>query len=66
MKHLLNARKGQRGKSKGNKRREATAREAMEKGRGIRVIERKEVGKDDPIEFFLPTGSEISFKSQRR
>ena len=37
----------------------------MEKSRYIRVIEEKVVRRDDPIEYFLPTGSEVPFESQR-
>ena len=47
--------KGKRGRSQGVVRREASARGAMEKGRSVRVIEGK-VWRDDPIEYFLPTG----------
>ena len=43
----------QRGGSKRDARREATARRAIEKSRYVRVIE--EVTRDDPIEYFLPT-----------
>ena len=50
-----------RGESKGDVR-----REAMEKSRyDVKVIERKEVRGDDPIECFLPTGSKVPFESQR-
>ena len=51
--------------TKGNVRRGATAREAVEKSRRVRVIETKKVRGDDPIEYFLPTGSEVSFEFQR-
>ena len=33
--------------------------------RYVRVIEEKEVRGDDPIEYFLPIKSEVSFESQR-
>ena len=56
LKHLPEARKDKRGGSKGDVRRGATAREAMEKGGCDRVIEGEEVRGDDPIEYFLPTG----------
>ena len=47
--------KGERGKSKGDIRVGATAREAMEKSGYVRVIEGEEIRRDDPIEYFLPT-----------
>ena len=34
----------------------ATARIAIKKSRYVRVIERKEVRRDEPIEYFFPTG----------
>ena len=55
LKHLPGARKGKRG-SKGDVRRGATTRGAMEKGGCVRVIEREEVRRDDPVEYFLPVG----------
>ena len=54
LKHLPGARKGKRGESKGDIRRGATARGAMEKGGCVRVIEGEEVRGDDPVEYFLP------------
>ena len=56
---------GERGSSKGDVRRGSTARRAMEKSRYVRVIEGKEVRGDDPIEYFLSTGLELVFESQR-
>ena len=56
MKHLSGARKGKRRGSKGDVRREATSRGAMEKGGCVRVIEGEEVRRDDPVEYFLPVG----------
>ena len=56
LKHLPGARKGKRGGSKGDVRRGATARGAMEKGGCVRVIEGEEVRRDNPVEYFLPTG----------
>ena len=35
----------------------------MEKNWRVRVIERKEVRRDDPIKYFVPTGSEVPFES---
>ena len=61
LKHLPGTREGERGGSNENVRGGATAREAMEKSRYVRLIERKEVRKDDPIKYFLPTGSEVPF-----
>ena len=43
----------------------ATARGVMEKSKYVRVIERKKVRGDDPVEYFLPTESEVLFESQR-
>ena len=37
----------------------------MEKCRYVRVIEGEEVRGDGPIEYFLPTESEVPFESQR-
>ena len=37
----------------------------MEKSSYVRVIEEEEVRGNDPIEYFLPMGSEVFFKSQR-
>ena len=54
LKHLPGARKGKRRGSKGDVRGGATARGAMEKGRCVRVIEGKQVRRDEPVEYFLP------------
>ena len=56
LKHLPGARKGKRRRRKGDFRRGATAREAMDKGRCVRVIEGEEVRGDDPVEYFHPVG----------
>ena len=37
----------------------------MKKSRHARVIEGKEFRRDDPIEYFLTTGSQVPFESQR-
>ena len=37
----------------------ATARRAMEKSRYVRIIKEKEVRRDDPVEYYLFTGSEV-------
>ena len=37
----------------------------MEKNRDVREIEGKEVRGDDPIEYFLPTESEVPFDCQK-
>ena len=65
LRHLPGARKGKKGGSKGDVRGGVTAREAMEKSRYFRVIEGEEVRTDNPIEYFLPMGSEVPFESQR-
>ena len=49
------ARKGKRRGGKGDVRRGATARGAMEDG-CVKVIEREEVRGDDPVEYFFPAG----------
>ena len=54
LKHLPGARMGKRGGSKGDVRKGATARGAMEKGGCVRVIEGEEVRRNDPVEYFLP------------
>ena len=54
LKQLPRARKGKRRGSKGDVRRGATARGAMEKGRCVRVIEGEEVRVDGPVEYFFP------------
>ena len=55
LKHFPGPRKGKRGKSKGDVRRGATARVAIEKGGCVNVIEgEEEVRGDDPVEYFLP------------
>ena len=64
LKLLPRARKGKRRGSKGDVRRRATARGAMEKGGSVRVIEEEEVRGDDPVEYFLPTGVEVTLESQ--
>ena len=56
LKHPPGAGKGKRRGSKGDARRGATARGAMEKGRCVRIIEGEEVKGDDPVKYFLPTG----------
>ena len=56
LKHLREARKGKRGGSKGDVRRGATARGAMEKGGCVRVIKGEEVRGDDPVKYFVPAG----------
>ena len=65
LKHLPGAREDETGGSKGDVRR-ATAIGVMEKNRYVRVIEERKVRRDDPIEYFLPTGSKVPFESQRR
>ena len=65
LKHLPGARKGKRRGSKGDVRREATTRGAMKKGGCVVAIEGEEVRRDDPIDYFFPQGSEVSFESQR-
>ena len=61
LKHLPRAREGERERSKEDIKGVATAREATGKSRYVRVIERKEVRRDDPIEYFLPTGVGTTF-----
>ena len=56
LKYLPGVRIGKKGGSKGNDREGATARGAMEKGGYVRVIKGKEIGGDDPVEYFLPAG----------
>ena len=56
LKHLPGAGNSKGGGSKGNVRGGATAREAIEKGRCVRVIEGEEVRRDDPVKYFLLTG----------
>ena len=56
LKHLPGAGKSKRRGSKGDIRRGATARGAMEKGRCVRVIEGEEVRRNDAVEYFLPAG----------
>ena len=51
-----NRRGRERRESKGNVRRGATARGSMEKGGYVRFIEKGEIRRDDPIEYFLPAG----------
>ena len=51
LKHLPGAKKGKRGGSK-----EDVRGEAIKKGGCVRVIEGKEVRRDDPVEYFLPAG----------
>ena len=65
LKHLPRARKSKRGGSKGDVRTGATAIGAMEKGECVRVIEGEEVKRNDPVEYFLPAGSEVPLESQR-
>ena len=62
LKHLPRARDGEKGRSKEDIRGVTTTREAKGKSRYVRVIERKEVRKDDPIEYFLPTGFGTTFR----
>ena len=66
LKHLPGAKRGKKGRSKGDVRRGATASGAMEKGGCVRVIEGEEVRGDNPVEYFLPTGSEVPLESHRR
>ena len=56
LKHLPGARKGKSRRSKGDVRRGAAARGAMEKSRCMKVIEGGEVRRDEPVEYFLPAG----------
>ena len=56
LKHLPGTRKSKRRGSKGDVRRGATARRAMEKGGCVRVIEGEEVRGDDPVKYFLSAG----------
>ena len=61
--HLPGARKGKRRGGRGDVRREATARGAMEKSGCVGVLEGEEVRGDDPVEYFLPAGSEVTLES---
>ena len=57
LKHLPRTRKGKRRGSKGDVRRGATARGAMEKGGCVRIIGEGEVVRgDDLVEYFFPAG----------
>ena len=58
LKHLPGAGKGKRRGTKGDVRKGATSRGAMEKGRCVRVIEEEEVKRDDAVKYFLPVGIE--------
>ena len=58
LKHLPGARKGKRRGSKGDVRRGANAREVMEKGGCVMIIEGEEVRGDDPVKYF-PCWSEV-------
>ena len=62
MKHLPRARESERGGIKGDVKREASVRGAMEKNKYVGVIE--EVRGDDPIEYFLPTRARSNFRVQ--
>ena len=46
---------GREGGSKGNVRGGATVRGAMKESEYFRVTKRKEIRRDDPIKYFLPT-----------
>ena len=37
----------------------------MEKGGCVRVIEGEEVRRDNPVEYFLPLGSEVPLERQK-
>ena len=54
VKHLPGEGKSKRGGNKGDIRRGATARGAMEKGWCVRVTEGEEVRRNDAVEYFLP------------
>ena len=56
LKHLPGARKRKSRRRKGNVRGGATARGAKEKSVFVRVIEGKEVRRNDPVEYFFPAG----------
>ena len=56
LKHLPGARKSKSRRSKGDVKKGATARGAMEKSGCVRIIEGKEVRRDDPVKYFLPVG----------
>ena len=66
LKHLSGAGEGDRGVSKGDVRKGATAKRAMKKSRYMGVIEGEEVRGDDPIEYFLPMGDRKYLLSPRR
>ena len=61
LKHLPGARKGKSRGSKGDVKRGATARGAMEKGGCVRVIEGEEDRGDDPVEYVLLGGFGSTF-----
>ena len=65
LKHLPGARKSKSKRSKGDARRGATVRGAIEKSGCVRVIEEEEVRRDDPVKYFLSAGSEVPLESQR-
>ena len=56
LKHLPGAGKDKRIEGKGDVRRGATARGAMEKGKCVKVIEEEEIRRNVPVEYFLPAG----------
>ena len=56
LKHLPRARESERERSKEDIRGVETAREVTGKSRYVRVIEKKEVRRDGPIEYFFPMG----------
>ena len=65
LKYLPGARKGKSRRSKGDVRREATAREAMEKGGCVRVIEGRRSEEMTQSNTSSQRGSEVPFESQR-
>ena len=65
LKHLPGARKGKRSGSKGDVRREAIARGAMEKSGCVRVIEGRRSEEMTQSNTSSPRGSEVPLESQR-
>ena len=63
LKHLPGAGKCKRGGSKGNVRGRATAREAMEKGGCVRVIERRRSEEMIQSNISFSRGSEVPLES---
>ena len=63
LKLLPGAKESKRERIKGDAWRRATSRGAMKQARSVEIIEGKEIRRDRPSDYFIPTGVKVPFES---